>query len=182
MRRRHHHERGAAVVETAFLLPLILMLAVGMAEIGFAMISQLTGANAVREGARVAAAGRDNASVELAIIRSVEQAMCSLERGELLTLEIFKADAGGEPYNAATHLNEYTPSGDLVCDSSTATALACTNGCPWPPSLRSDSVTSLDDIGVRVTYTHEWVSSFVFRTPQTWTDTTVMRIEPDTGD
>ncbi len=180
--RSRHSERGATLVETAMILPLILTIALGMAEIGFAMISQMTGANAVREGARVAAAGRDNATVELAVIRSVEQAMCSLERGEVLSLEIYKADAAGQPENTVTQLNRYEPSGPLVCTSSTSTALVCTNGCPWPPSVRSDAVADLDDIGVRVTYTHEWISTFVYRTPATWTDSTVMRLEPDTGD
>lgn len=175
-------ERGATLVETAFVLPVILMLAVGMAEVGLAMISQMTGANAVREGARVAAAGRDNASVELAIIRAVEQAMCGLESGDLVRLEIYRADAAGEPVNATTQLNAYEPSGPLVCDSSTSTALACVNGCPWPPSVRNDSVVSLDDVGVRVTYTHEWLTSLVFGGTETWVDRTVMRLEPDTGD
>lgn len=180
--RPHRSERGAALVETAMVLPLILTVAIGMAEVGFAMVSQMTGANAVRAGARVAAAGRDNSTVELATIRSVEQAMCSLDHGELLLIEVYKADADGEPVNANTLLNEYTPTGPLVCDSSNSTALSCTNGCPWPPSARSDSVASLDDIGVRVTYTHEWIASYVFQTPATWSDSTVMRIDPDTGD
>ncbi len=182
IRRRLRSERGIALVESAFVIPIILMIAIGAAEMGFAMVSQLTASNAVREGARVGAAGRDAASAELAILRSVEQAMCSLQNGDLLAVEVFKADADGEPFNSSTHLNRYEPSGPLVCDSSTTTALSCVNGCPWPPSLRSDSVVALDDLGVRVTYTHNWVSSFVFRSPVTWTDSTVMRLEPDIGD
>ena len=178
---RSRHERGATLVETAIVLPIVLLLAFGLAEIGFGMISQMTAANAAREGARVGAAGGPNPGAELAILRSVEQAMCSLEQGDLVSVEIYRANANGDPVNPGSQLNRYAPTGPLNCTNSATTSLACTNGCPWPPSARNDSVLTLDDLGVRVTYTHRWLLSFVFPGTATWSDKAVMRIEPDTG-
>ncbi|MDQ0824914.1 Flp pilus assembly protein TadG [Arthrobacter sp. B2I5] len=48
-------ERGAAAVEFAILLPLLLMLVLGTIEFGRAYNAQITLTNAAREGARVMA-------------------------------------------------------------------------------------------------------------------------------
>lgn len=52
-------ERGAAAVEFAILLPLLLLLVLGTIEFGRAYNAQLTLTNAAREGVRVMAIGND---------------------------------------------------------------------------------------------------------------------------
>ena len=44
------------LLETAIVIPMLLMLAIGLAEVGFLVIDQMAVANAAREGARVGAA------------------------------------------------------------------------------------------------------------------------------
>ncbi len=51
-------ERGQAMVETVFILPVLLLLLLGVAEMGFALRNYLVVVNASREGARFAARGR----------------------------------------------------------------------------------------------------------------------------
>jgi Flp pilus assembly protein TadG len=51
----HDSERGAAAVEFAILLPLLLMLVLGTIEFGRAYNAQVTLTNAARDGARVMA-------------------------------------------------------------------------------------------------------------------------------
>lgn len=175
-------ERGAAVVEAAIILPLLLVLAIGLSEIGFAAIDRLTMANAAREGARVGAAAGDSANADLSILRSVEQASCSLHYGSLVSVEIYEADANGDPSDPASKLNRYTPSGSLNCTNSATTNLTCANGCPWTAGSRSTVVTNLDEVGIKVTYTHDWITGIPPWTGSvTWTDQTVMRLEPDNG-
>jgi Flp pilus assembly protein TadG len=52
------HRRGAAAVEMAFALPLLLLLLVGIWEVGRMVEAQQIVSNAAREGARQAATGR----------------------------------------------------------------------------------------------------------------------------
>jgi len=54
MRNRLRNERGNALIETAFTVPIILLVAVGIFEFGRAYQTQQVLTNAAREGARVA--------------------------------------------------------------------------------------------------------------------------------
>jgi hypothetical protein len=59
--RRHAHdsEQGAAAVEMALILPLLLTLVFGIIEFGFVFNAQISLTQAVREGVRVGAIGDD---------------------------------------------------------------------------------------------------------------------------
>ena len=54
MARRFGSERGAAIIETALTLPILLLVAVGIFEFGRAYQTWQVMTNAAREGARVA--------------------------------------------------------------------------------------------------------------------------------
>ena len=62
----HDSERGAAAVEFAILLPLLLMLVLGTIEFGRAYNAQITLTNAARDGVRVMAIGNDPAGAKTA--------------------------------------------------------------------------------------------------------------------
>lgn len=53
-----HRDRGAAAVEFALLLPLLLLLVFGIIDFGRALNAQITLTQAAREGARLAALGQ----------------------------------------------------------------------------------------------------------------------------
>ena len=55
MRRNIRSERGAAIIETALAIPLVLLIGVGAVEFGRAYRTSRVLTNAAREGARVAA-------------------------------------------------------------------------------------------------------------------------------
>lgn len=59
-------ERGAAAVEFAILLPLLLMLVLGTIEFGRAYNAQITLTNAARDGVRVMAIANDPAGAKTA--------------------------------------------------------------------------------------------------------------------
>jgi Flp pilus assembly protein TadG len=62
------HERGAALLETAVTLPIVLMICVGIFEFGRAYQTWQVLTNAAREGARVAAtSGTSDLEVETAV-------------------------------------------------------------------------------------------------------------------
>ena len=57
---RARHDRGAAAVEFALLLPLLLLLVFGLIDFGRALYAQVTLTQAAREGARLAALGQSS--------------------------------------------------------------------------------------------------------------------------
>jgi Flp pilus assembly protein TadG len=59
MRRPVHGERGASAVEFAFILPLLILLVLGIAEFGHAFLVQGTLSAAAREGVRAMALRND---------------------------------------------------------------------------------------------------------------------------
>jgi Flp pilus assembly pilin Flp len=174
-------ERGASLVEVGIILPMLILIAIGLSEIGFLVVDYLTVTNAAREGARTGAAAADfnqgGIDADDLIVEAVEEAACNLRFGDLQTVRIFKADAAGDPVPGQS--NEYAPSGALACDSS-LNSLACVNGCPWPAASRDRVPPTLDVLGVEVVFSHTSVTGlFPFPTVD-WNETAVMQIEPDT--
>ena len=60
MVRKARRDRGAAAVEFALLLPVLLLLVFGIIDFGRALNAQITLTQAAREGARLAALGQSN--------------------------------------------------------------------------------------------------------------------------
>lgn len=64
------NDRGAAAVEFALLLPVLVLLVLGIAEFGRAYNAQITLTNAAREGVRVMAITNDPARARTAAIEA----------------------------------------------------------------------------------------------------------------
>ena len=67
MRNRLRDERGASAVEFAFILPILIVLVLGIAEFGHAFQVQGTLSAAAREGVRVMALQNDPAAARAAV-------------------------------------------------------------------------------------------------------------------
>jgi Flp pilus assembly protein TadG len=63
-RRPGHHERGAAAVELAILLPLLLLILFGIIDFGRMLNTQIKVTEAAREGARAVSVGASSAAVD----------------------------------------------------------------------------------------------------------------------
>ncbi|MEX0698452.1 MAG: TadE/TadG family type IV pilus assembly protein [Acidimicrobiia bacterium] len=175
---RRLRDRGASLVEVGLILPLLILISIGLSEIGFLVVDYLTVTNAAREGARTGAAAANFPTADDLILQAVEEASCNLRFGELELVRVFKADAVGDPIVGS--INEYTPSGSgLACDSPLID-LSCANLCPWVAANRDRVPPTLDVLGVELTFSHTSVTGiFPFPTVD-WTETAEMQIEPDT--
>lgn len=69
-RRLHHGERGQSLVEMAMVMPLLLLLALGTADLGLAFRTYIALTNAAREGARWISTHPENPSAAMARIRA----------------------------------------------------------------------------------------------------------------
>jgi Flp pilus assembly protein TadG len=174
-------EKGASLVEASILIPVLILLAVGLSEIGFLVVDYLTVSNSSREGARTgaAAANFDEGGVDAddLILAAVEESACNLRFGDLEEVRIFKADVNGDPITGS--INVYSPTGAPACNNST-TNLGCDNGCPWTAASRDRVPPTFDDLGVEVTFSHTDVTGFFPFPTVNWSETAVMQIEPDT--
>jgi hypothetical protein len=178
-------ERGATLLETALVLPMLILLVIGLAEVAMLVIDEMAVSNAAREGARVGSAAgqytQGSIDADTLILRSVEQAACHIEHGQLLSVTIYEADAAGNLPADTSKINRYEPSGNLNCNSVGTTSLSCRNGCPWVPASRNNNLPTPANLGVLVEYEHNPVTGlFPFPSTLTLSDRAVMRIEPNT--
>jgi len=174
-------------METAIVLPMLLMLAIGLTEIAMLVIDQMAVANAAREGARVGAAAGQYTSGSIdaddLILRSVEQAACHIDNGKLVRVTIYEADAAGDLPADLSKVNAYAApiSGSLNCTASGSTTLTCETSCPWLPANRNNAMPTPANLGVLVEFEHNPVTGlFPFVSTLSLSDRAVMRIEPNT--
>jgi len=95
-------ERGAAAVEFALLLPVLLLLVFGIIDFGRALNAQITLTQAAREGARLAALGTPVPTV----ISSTQTAATGL--GTAVTVTVTACPAGATQTTSAVVNASYT--------------------------------------------------------------------------
>lgn len=114
------NERGTALVETALIAPLLLLLIFGTVEWGFVFRDSLTVANSARAGARAAASAGNDPLADLRVIRAVEGASGTLEGIEKIV--VFKANSASSSVPAACKAS--TTGVDGLCNVYTADDIA----------------------------------------------------------
>lgn len=95
-----NNRRGAAMVETALVLPIFFMVVLGIIEFGRAMMVAQLLTNGAREGARLAVLpGATNAAVETAVLDFLE-ASVGVPRNKLtVTITVTPATGNPDPGN-----------------------------------------------------------------------------------
>ncbi|MEL7209144.1 MAG: TadE/TadG family type IV pilus assembly protein [Actinomycetota bacterium] len=193
-RRRRKRERGAALTEFALVAPVLVLVAVGIAEFGLAWRDSMTVSTALRSGARVAAnEGSDRLADHQALL-ALDAGLAELPGTSIERVVVFNAGTDAEPAQAC---KDGTPSaatgrqcnvydaGDLdrpAADFAGTTTCAVT--APdryWCPLDRDDDQSgTLDTLGVWVRIRHDWITGLFPGGGLTMEDTTVMRLEPGT--
>lgn len=96
-------ERGAAMIEMALILPLLLLILMGTIEFGRAYNARITLTHATREGARELAISGDPGQAETA----TRNAATSLDQ-DLLTVSPSECVEGGDASVSSTYPFEYS--------------------------------------------------------------------------
>jgi len=183
---RTRSETGASMIEAAFVLPILLVIALGVAEFGFAFIDWLSVSNAARTGARIGSAAGTTATADTIVLGAVEEALADMDSSTVEAVWIYKANDNGDPADAAlgcaigsegqcTTSNVYVPKtgGGWLCMG--------INGCPWTPASRDDRLPGLDQLGVRIVFDHSWLTNFMPLPGGPWSDDSVFQLEPAQG-
>lgn len=179
MRVRRDPETGATMLEFAITAPILVLLIVGLVEFGFAFLDFQVVTGATREGARVGAAFGPDPLADSFIQDAVSDALSDLRASsEVKELWVFASDESGAVVDEVNTTNKYLPdgAGGWACDPG--------NGCPWDPAARrtdlsnSPVIINRDYLGIRVIFAHAWVVGLLPFPAPTWTDDTVMLLEP----
>jgi Flp pilus assembly protein TadG len=192
LRRRAKSERGASLIEAALVVPLLILLAFGAAEFGFVFLDFLNVSSAAREGARVGSAVGDAVDADTLILGAIAEATADLDNSTIEAIWIYEAKTNGDPVDncvvdsslnyftclgPTNHTNIYDSAGNLLIGSWGSTGRTVTVGlnCPAIPAECPDR------LGVRVVFTHQYITGFLAFPTGPFSEDAVFQLEPDVG-
>lgn len=170
-------EDGAALVEFAIVIPVLLLIIVGLAEFGLGFKDMLSVSSATREGARVASAVGNDGAADCVIVEAAAASLSGIDIDDIRELWIYKASPSGSP---TAEKQVFRP----AVGTDDPAILVCSDGWVqlennYPPAGRNITVGNLDLVGVRIIFDHTWATQVPpFTGSEVWTDDTIMRMEP----
>ena len=168
-RREEKAEHGQALVEFAVILPVFMLLLFGLVEFGFLFNAASSVNHVSRVAALIAAEGGKTDGTDCILLRAIERELTPPSTPtRIQRVEVYWSDANGD--QIGPNVNVYDRAGSMSCafgDGSTVTVPYTLITGSYPESERCDALdgcpgghTTVDTIGVRITYTHQWVTSF----------------------
>ena len=196
--RRARGDRGAVLMEAAFVFPVLMTLLFGIVEFGFAWRDKITVETATRAGARTASNLGPTAQADYNTLQTVLSAMSSIPTANVDMIVIFDASTSGTP--SATCLggtsvsnNSAPPNNGTGCNVYTASqfglgsaSYGCGGSSPdrfWCPTgaARQNSMSQTNGpayVGVYVKAHRSFITKIFGSTGPTMTSTSVLRLEP----
>jgi TadE-like protein len=177
VRARAGKERGAILVEAAFVLPVMILFVMAIIEFGLAFKDLQTVFTATRIGARTGSAEPRQFGYADDVANAVKSSLSAIPSGQWQELWVYKAAANGKPisggFTSCTYCVRYHWDGATwVKDqddwpvSGAGSQSACGGTSPGP-----------DALGVYLKVRHDMLTGF-FGSTKTLTDSTVVRLEP----
>jgi Flp pilus assembly protein TadG len=182
-------EGGQALLEFALILPVMLMLVFGLVEFSFVMNTSSSVNFASHDAAMLLAEGGKHDGADCVALAAIEvdlQGPAMPPRVQ--RVEVYLSDANGEQIGSAANVYERT--GATTCDYGDGTTLTVPytlTTAGYVPSQRCDVLAgcgaghpTVDTIGVRITYAHQWATSFgrLIAGTVTFRKATAIRMEP----
>lgn len=180
----HGRQRGQSLVEFALVLPIVLVLVVSVAELGFAFGNTHTLGYGSREGARVGSAlalgesalcpapgqpgSRDPSGVDAVLVSAVQRILKTPDSGINLSkvqqIRIYKATSTGAETPGRVNVWTYAGEGNgPEVDPGPGQAYIDFRppiSVPWPACDRVNSGATPDSIGVTVVYRYDFLTPF----------------------
>jgi Flp pilus assembly protein TadG len=190
---RRARRRGQSIVEFAMVFPIFVALVMGLIEFAFVFNAMLSVNYSARDAALAAAEAGDTLGADCVILAAVEGAIGSPTSDDRIQLvEIYETTPNGAMSGSPT---SYTRTGSMSCtyiDGTTTTVPYSRVANGYPEGSRCNILSgcnamvvndTVDNVGVRVTYTHQWVTplrNFIGGGPggMTFDRASIMRMEP----
>jgi hypothetical protein len=195
---RRRDDTGAAAVEFAIVLPVLLLLVVGMIEFAFVMRDNLSTSSAVRTGVRAAITGAGDGCVQgsgstcvpslaQAAANSVEKGGLGMPKNSINYILVYKANDLGFPgANGVSTMPTKAACGTTVANcvafiwdqtaNSGAGGLVYSSGA-WNSSQINACLPTPDQMGVFMSVNHPYITR-LFGATLTVSDRAVMRFQP----
>lgn len=181
-------DSGVALVEAAFVMPVLIMLLLGSLDVAFLYRDQMTLVNAAADGAKFGAiigpgSTPDGENADFITLEEIRATLGALDPASVERVVIFKANnsAWGSPmdqYNnkckayastvAGSGCNVYVPyTAFLKIEDGEADYFKCTAvetaSCGWNPENRKEGPTSndIEYLGVYIRYDHKNFSPYL---------------------
>jgi hypothetical protein len=175
--RARRGERGATLVETAIIIPVLMLLTFGAIEFGIAFRDSAAISSSTRAGARIASAstGADTAAFNDNAKLAVSDSLKDLMTADPQELVIYRADGNGNPpggFGGCSDCMRYTWNAG-------SKTWAIAGGDPWTLEERTLDICTggLPSVGVYVKAEQPFITG-LFGATKTLTHKTSMRLEP----
>lgn len=184
-RRERCGERGAVVVEAAILLPVIALLLFGLVEFGLIFKDELTVSNASGSAARAGAAIPKQADYQDQMIDELNGRLAGtgLRSGDKFV--IYRAEPDGLPGNANNEGEIWDACGPATADCTRyeydGSDWVQNGAAEWTASEQNacrDTIGGIDQIGVFLSITHDYVTGFIGVGSRQVTNRAVYALEP----
>lgn len=197
---RWRGDDGAALVEAAFVLPVLLMILLGILEMGLLMKDYQAAENATQAAGRMASVEGADIDADYAILQAVRKGGIAITQADVNRIVVFRAAGATStvPTNCRTSgTGIASPDFCNVYFSSDFTRpqaqFDCSAGSPyvntspsrfWCPNTRKTAALATngngppDWLGVYLNMTHKWTTK-LFRTTSILEETTIVKLEPD---
>jgi Flp pilus assembly protein TadG len=191
-RRRAHREDGAALVELAVCLTLLIVIAFGIVEFGNAWNRKLEVETAARAGARVGSSLGSDRLADQGLLQSIVSVLNDFGLDNVNYVVVFKPTAAGKRQGTCASSPPVAQSGlcnvydttqlknlsslNFTTSSSTCSASAVDKS--WCPTTRKNTQSAgTDFIGVYVQANYVTATG-LFKSPFSLASSAVMRVEP----
>jgi hypothetical protein len=154
------------MVEFGLVLPLFILLVIGLIEFAVAFNANLNVNFASREAALIAAESGNDGIADCRILQTIENSIDNPAHAERISqVRIYRAGVNGNELA----FTRYTRGGNITCEfwdgveTQEITVHYTLQENNYPPSARCNQLEGcagvpLDTIGVRIDYTHPWVT------------------------
>lgn len=181
-------EEGAALVEMAFVLPVLFLLIFGALEFGLVFKERLTIASAAASAGRTGATMGTREEADIRILEALEAGLYDqVDASVIVTVEIFRADTVTGAKTTDVNSYDYRPALPCKwdpCPDPDIVGSPPDYGGLWIPSGRDTTLDpgggGLDVLGVEVTYDHDPVTNLFSFLDRNFAERALVRLEPDT--
>jgi hypothetical protein len=174
---RYGPDSGATIVEFAIVMPLLLLLMIGIMEVGVAFYDYLTIERATLEGVRTASFTGDALDADCQSINTIVDSFPGGFLDRVQQVEIYRADQSGNQILGQTNTWQYLGGDPTDCVNSWSTVQT------WPSTVRytiAGPSRPLDIVGVRIRMPRTWISNFPpFTGGYVIDERSILRLEPE---